>query len=223
MYMVSKHNPCQRAFGVICGRLFSASVYKGRPRRCRPYCTINSYYQSSATTMSVVEKNSVMEKILEWANDVVNAEKIEKAYNQKGGWEGWVQVELAMYLQKVLGGQGIATILREQNVYNGNSQKCDFLIKTQKENGEYFTNMFELKCESSGNAGKFRTEVRDDCTKIANGVWNTEFNPCEAWIVAFSVTKNVADFMVGGRNLRRYYKTIQAGQIQMSVWWGSRA
>ncbi|KAJ3992277.1 hypothetical protein F5050DRAFT_960625 [Lentinula boryana] len=171
--------------------------------------------------MSVVDKNPMMESIVEWAN--LNGTRLEKAYNQKGGWEGWAQVELASYLEQVFGGEGVATVTREDNVYNGNDQRSDLLITTQKPNGTSFTNMFELKCESSANSGNFRTKVRADCTKIANGVWNANYAPCEAWIIAIGVTKTVGDFMVGGKNLAPYYKKIQAGGTQMTLWWGSRA
>ncbi|KAH7879303.1 uncharacterized protein C8R40DRAFT_590845 [Lentinula edodes] len=172
-------------------------------------------------TSSVVDKNPIMESIADWA-DYKSAE-IKAAYDQKGGWEGWVQVELARHLQQYFGHEGVAEVTREEYVYNGTDQRSDLLITTTKTNGDAFTNMFELKCESSGNSGKFRTEVKADCAKINNGVWNAKYNPCKAWIVAFGVSKTVGDFVVGGANLKEYHRKIQAGGTQITLWWGTRS
>ncbi|KAJ3745982.1 hypothetical protein DFH05DRAFT_901333 [Lentinula detonsa] len=175
------------------------------------------YTNSSSKHSDLPSPNPVMEKIVDWGNNYVNAQKIAAAYNQKGGWEGWVQVELAIVLQQHFGGDGQATVLREQYVYNGTQQRCDILIDTKKYNGEHFTNMFELKCESSGNAGNFRTEVEKDCTKIGGGVWKC--SPCTWWIVGFGVTQDIGDLKVKGVNLKKYHRDIQVGEGRVTLWW----
>ncbi|KAJ3992279.1 hypothetical protein F5050DRAFT_1905436 [Lentinula boryana] len=156
-----------------------------------------------------------MESIADWGNEAVNAHKIEAAYSQQGGWEGWVQVELTLVVQKHFGGAE-ATISREQYVYNGTQQRCDILIETNKQNGEHFVNLFEIKCESSGSADKFRTEVNKDCTKIDAGV--SKFYPCEWWIVAFGVTRDIGDLKAKGVNLMKYYRDIKTENGSVTIW-----
>ena len=56
-----------------------------------------------ATTTSLSQSNRLAESIRKWAD--ANAEKLHQAYNFKDGWEGWVQVELAIALQQGHGGQ----------------------------------------------------------------------------------------------------------------------
>ncbi|KAJ3730494.1 hypothetical protein EV361DRAFT_550522 [Lentinula raphanica] len=161
------------------------------------------------------EKNPILEAIADWGD--ANHDKIYAAYAQKGGWEGWVQVELAIHLGKHFGGQGQSLTSREQYVYNGTNQKCDLLIETAKYNGEHFVNMFELKCESSGNANKFRTDVQGDCTKIGNGVW--KYSPCTWWIIGFGVDKAVGDLVVKHQNLQAYHRQIKVGNGAVTLWW----
>ncbi|KAJ3738352.1 hypothetical protein DFH05DRAFT_1560828 [Lentinula detonsa] len=150
----------------------------------------NLYKQSS------MDKSPVLERIVEWAE--ANGEKIQDAYNQKGGWEGWTQVELAFYLKRAFESEryGVVTVTREDNVYQGNNQRFDLLITTRK-GAEHFTNMLELKCESIANTNNFKAQAKADCTK--------------AWVIALSVTKDLGDVQVGSLKLAAYSKRIQAG------------
>ncbi|KAE9390654.1 hypothetical protein BT96DRAFT_1024443 [Gymnopus androsaceus JB14] len=111
-----------------------------------------------ATTLAMWD---VVSHIEAWMKEKGNA--IEEAYALKvvrsannfadmvpqGGWEGWAQVELALFFQKQKDFEG-ATISREDHVYEGTLRRDDLLIKKPS-----FTTMVELKCESKGNQDGF--------------------------------------------------------------------
>ncbi|KAK1221992.1 hypothetical protein PQX77_015171, partial [Marasmius sp. AFHP31] len=156
--------------------------------------------------------NGIMNKIVEWGN--ANGAKIEQAYSFNGGWEGWVQVELAIVFKQAFQHDfpgATITVTREDAVY-GTNQRSDILISTRRP-GNNFTNMLELKCETSraGGDAAFAAAVAADCTKVNNAAIANQFLPCKAWVIAFSATRNLTNLAVGGANLRAYPSTIRAG------------
>ncbi|KAL0067753.1 hypothetical protein AAF712_005193 [Marasmius tenuissimus] len=167
--------------------------------------------------------NGIMNKIVEWGN--ANGNKIEQAYSFNGGWEGWVQVELAMVMKQTFESENrgaTITVTREDPVY-GTAQRSDLLITTRRP-GNNFTNMFELKCEASraGGAAAFAAAVGADCTKVNNAAIANQYLPCKAWVVAFSATRDLTNLAVGGANLKAYPKKITAGAMTITLYWGSK-
>ena len=108
----------------------------------------------------------MFEQIIKWANSEDIAPKIEEAYEQRGGWEGWVQVELAIYLKRVFEREmypgSTVKVTREDYIYGESSDRSDLLLKTTRF-GSTFYNALELKCESKLGAKSFRTKVKQDC------------------------------------------------------------
>ncbi|KAG7095510.1 hypothetical protein E1B28_006249 [Marasmius oreades] len=179
-------------------------------------------------SVNMGDRNPIMNKIVEWGN--ANGEKIEQAYSFNGGWEGWVQVELAIAFKRAFEGPGsTVTVTREDLVYQGNNQRSDILFTTRR-GAERFTNMLELKCETSraGGAAAFAAAVQADCAKVNNGLINNQFTPCKAWVIAFSVTRNLTNLTVGvdqnnqPRHLRAYPDTIRAGGRTITLYYGWR-
>lgn len=83
----------------------------------------------------------------------------------KGGWEGWVQVDLTAF---ILAADSTIDILREQPVYANPLQRCDLLLNT----GSAAANqvIVEVKAESFQNVGAFVPGVVDDLDKLENSV-----------------------------------------------------
>ena len=174
----------------------------------------------------MADRNPIVNKIVEWGN--ANGDKIDQAYGFVGGWEGWVQVELAIAFKRAFEGPGsTVTVSREDPVYQGNNQRSDILFTTRNGTNR-FTNMLELKCETSraGGAAAFATAVGADCTKVNTGLINNQITPCKAWVIAFSVTRNLTNLTVGEpgnqRNLRAYPDTIRAGARTITLYVGYR-
>ncbi|KAJ4017762.1 hypothetical protein NW752_001670 [Fusarium irregulare] len=103
----------------------------------------------------------VIQKIADWAA----AKPLLRIYAQKGGWEKYAQVELAMYLQDKLGGDPT----REVPVFKDDKELADILYKPLNE-PKYF---IELKCQSSlqdsRNVDSFANRILDDMIKCDYG------------------------------------------------------
>ncbi|KAL0575494.1 hypothetical protein V5O48_006479 [Marasmius crinis-equi] len=166
--------------------------------------------------------SGIINKIVDWGN--ANGDKLEAAYGLHGGWEGWVQVELAIAFKRAFESENpgsTITVTREDSVYGGTNQRSDILITTRG-GGRDFTNMLELKCESIAGAAGFSGQVKGDCDKVDKGLINNQFKPCKAWIIAFSVTKDLSNLKVDNKNLVAYPKQIRAGRLTITLWWGAK-
>lgn len=116
-----------------------------------------------------------------------NYNKFVAAVLQKGGAEGWVQVELDT-IYKTL--PNTAWVLREQHVFAQAADKVDFLIKCN--NGP--TACVELKVESlfkSAEEGRSTMPhtrwqvVNDDVRKLQNGL-SPQYQGQPAYVVAIA-------------------------------------
>ena len=85
-------------------------------------------------------------------------------YFSKGGWEGWLQVEWAMYLNSQ-----DYDVLREEPIYN-NNQRADLVINKNIPRGDnqVFNNIaIEIKCQSIYNSqDQFLESVKSDINKL---------------------------------------------------------
>ncbi|KAH6909325.1 hypothetical protein BKA70DRAFT_1222183 [Coprinopsis sp. MPI-PUGE-AT-0042] len=91
------------------------------------------------------------------------AKKIADIYKQKGGWEAWLQVELALSIPDLLGG----TVTREEHIYSNElgDQRVDLLWNRARQ----VRYGIELKCQSSGQTvdkGGFYSAFVTDLKKI---------------------------------------------------------
>ena len=81
---------------------------------------------------------------------------IVRNYNQKGGWEGWAQIELALALKFMYSDWKVT---REQHVFLNTRKKVDLLLTKENESSY----IIELKCESLNNqiqvARSFSTDI----------------------------------------------------------------
>jgi hypothetical protein len=63
--------------------------------------------------------------IVGWAQTAGQNFKFYHIYQQKGGWEGWAQVEIAYYIQQLF---PTAQVQREVKCYLNNDRRCDFAV-----------------------------------------------------------------------------------------------
>jgi hypothetical protein len=134
------------------------------------------------------ETNAIADGIESWAKS--NGAKIVQAYNMKGGWEGWAQVELAIALSRNHGWNYGSfqqnVISREDHVYDGTKQESDIMLSNK-----LGTNIIELKCESSYDSKNFAANVLTDLKKVANGEIASKYLPATVWVVGISVSQEV--------------------------------
>ena len=148
-----------------------------------------------------------------WA--LKNIDRIVRAYTQKGGWEGWAQVEIATELHRA---RDMAyenardsllatttTVLREVAVYpptntknGGISQKrADIVVEFGAPSRREFV-IIELKCEGFYNKDAFVQAVKEDVDKV-HGDIEHDFKPARVWALGFSTSQEVYNEMLGWR------------------------
>lgn len=120
--------------------------------------------------------------------------KYMQAALQKGGCEGWVQVELAIMFESM---PYFSHVEREWGIYTNAQKSCDFVVTFDKRDGTPAAEcIVELKCESlwhSANLGlatmphKQWSEVAKDVTKLT-GERKPAYHdtPALVLVVAFS-------------------------------------
>ncbi|KAL8721811.1 MAG: hypothetical protein Q9181_007628 [Wetmoreana brouardii] len=139
--------------------------------------------------MVLSDLTDIIDRIRFWINNSVSGivpKKIGIAYTQKGGWEGWAQVEIAYLVQVHYPN---VTIDREVNVYTGTRKENDFVIKDN--NNVAPIQIVELKCErGTQSATEFRESFKDDIRKINEHPIGTEYKPAKAYAVAISCTED---------------------------------
>ncbi|KAG7087365.1 hypothetical protein E1B28_013338 [Marasmius oreades] len=174
--------------------------------------------------------NPILGAIIDWGKNHHIKDRIRQAYQQRGGWEGWVQLELAIYLEDFFLNNKYPDceikVTREEYTYGETQKRSDILFMTTKSAYHIFYNAIELKCEAknTGAAG-FKLEVKKDCEKVDNAKPKGSFAPCTTWVVAFSTTPdaNLSDLKVGQRKLEKYKDTIPIVQdLEITLWWGTR-
>ncbi len=138
--------------------------------------------------MPLQDLTDVVDRVGYWiqrSDEKVSA-KIAAAYKQKGGWEGWAQVEIAYLVEEKYPN---VTIDREVNVYEGTKKENDFVI-TDDHDATKPKQIIELKTErGTQTAADFRKSFLADITKIQTSPIDAKYKPAQAFAVAISVTE----------------------------------
>ncbi|KAK0729465.1 hypothetical protein B0H67DRAFT_558879 [Lasiosphaeris hirsuta] len=96
-----------------------------------------------------------------------NIDRVECAYNLKGGWEGWAQVELAAAMRDQYQAYQ-PRVEREMEIQPASHQRCDIVFRIAQQPGilKSGCSFIELKCESVRNAAEFVRGMEEDRDKI---------------------------------------------------------
>ncbi|KAI5210764.1 hypothetical protein AUEXF2481DRAFT_411375 [Aureobasidium subglaciale EXF-2481] len=168
--------------------------------------------------MALQDLTDVIDRVWFWitkSDKEIVPNKIAAAYNQKGGWEGWAQVEIAYLIQTKYNN---VTIDREVNVYSGTKKENDFVI-TDKGNPPKPKQIIELKCErGTQSAAQFVQSFSDDITKIHNLPINPSYKPAKAYAVAIVCTVLTQQLMINTAWQVKVNR-IQCGQTGILIFW----
>lgn len=138
--------------------------------------------------MASKDLTDVIDRVWYWlskSTDNIVPRKIAAAYHQKGGWEGWAQVEIAYLVQDKYPN---VTIDREVNVYFATQKENDFVI-TDNHDPTTPKQVIELKCErGTQTASQFRQSFIDDIKKINTTPIALNYRPAKAYAVGISCT-----------------------------------
>jgi len=123
--------------------------------------------------------------------------KVIDIFKQKGGWEGWLQVELANYISSTY---RTVTMERERSVFPNYPRKMADLTITKLglEDVQPDSYVIELKTE-----GEYRNEkdplyvfdgVKDDIEKIASGQLDKKLRDTTAYAIGVLITNKTAAY-----------------------------
>lgn len=90
--------------------------------------------------MNELSEKSLISEIVLWMRTRVAPLNVQPYYS-KGGWEGWVQVELAMWLTS----RGY-NVIRENRIYDYNYYRADLIINENVNPNNLI--VIEIKCQS---------------------------------------------------------------------------
>ncbi|HUY46695.1 MAG TPA: hypothetical protein VMV92_13325 [Streptosporangiaceae bacterium] len=106
----------------------------------------------------------------------------------KGGWEGWIQVDLTAFVLSV---DSTADILREQPIYSSPGKRTDLLLNTTLDTDAQIP--VEIKAESFENRGPgFVSGVLADLSKL-NDERNTNYSESTCIMLAVPFSQESRD------------------------------
>lgn len=103
----------------------------------------------------------IYEQVRAFIDDEINQDKIKFMAKACGGWERWLQMELAYWIAKDFEGYSVALESRE---YTDDALRADMMITRQRWHDE--KNVVELKCEqANADPKRFVKSVLSDIQK----------------------------------------------------------
>jgi len=149
----------------------------------------------------------------------------ESRYNEfkyywplNGGWEGWVQVDFAAYLQQ---SAPQVTLYREKKIYTNTRKRVDWLVNGDAPNPRKRIAV-EIKCLSGGilnnpNAEikKFMDGIRKDKNKLSQENISTDNRECQTVVIAINFAPEVQSLLEAAD--LHCVTTVGDGEIQLWV------
>ena len=142
----------------------------------------------------------------QWA--VERIDTIREIYWQRGGWERWAQVELALLFTQ----QYPATnTTREQLVYVGSTRRADLTLELKGEE----TQVIEMKMESlwqdssSGGPANFVNALKNDIYKIDVNNLLPKYRPALVYALGITLMDPVNRFALNPENWAPYQNDIK--------------
>lgn len=148
----------------------------------------------------------VTQTMRQWLSVPQNLTRMNAAYRQKGGWEGWAQVEIAIALTAIAN----STVEREQAIYKNNpAARADVVLTISNIHLE----VLELKCHGIyRGTPAFVKAVQDDIDKVQNGTYNV--TDVRAWAMVFVIDPAVkATIKTAMEAKRRAHDTVTEDQF----------
>lgn len=130
----------------------------------------------------------------------------------KGGWEGWIQVDLVAYLLSL---DSTLEILREQQIFTSPYMKVDLLLNTTLPTEE--RTAVEIKAESFEQRGTpFINGIVEDIRKLDEDR-NTDYSECPCVMLAMPFSQESLDRVLaiqqGGH---RIFRNLYLGEVAMT-------
>lgn len=168
------------------------------------------------------EPQDSIKQVIGWIEGWIlkNQQKVIQAFLEKGGWEGWAQVELAEVLRQLPQGP---TVQREHPIYDNSREAVDFYISWAY--NAHPPLCIELKCESLWQSAKqgrqyiehvFYKEIQDDIEKLQSSR-KFAYSGQAAYVVAITVSELAAQGL--RERLAPEEETLDVGEYNIRVFW----
>lgn len=145
--------------------------------------------------MTGLTNQQLLQEIINWMySRVARLPDYGQPFFSQGGWEGWIQVELAMYLTS-----RDYDVVRESRIYNMNNYRADLVVNSNINGVKNIA--VEIKCQSiySQQYLQLNTYEHDiQRLKLLGTDWN-------AIMLIFVVEPNLSDLL--SRNGYAYFTT----------------
>lgn len=126
-----------------------------------------------------------------------NLHRINLAFDQQGGWEGWLQVELATEFGRLYPSDTITReVAYEMNPDEQHPKKTDFVLVPPVGTQELPV-WFELKTERASDPNGFCRSFLDDVDKVLSHKIDDGLLPCDLFVMGVTVTRRTADLARG--------------------------
>ena len=145
---------------------FYPDPHPGPSHPQRPVAPISATSSAASSSSSAPRDDliDILRQISTWVWNQEVLQKILTTYHQKGGWEGWAQVEIAYFITK----NNKVTIDREVEIYTATRKRVDFIITDPGK----VKQIIELKCERQSLWGtKFKDAYVEDIRKFRGSVF----------------------------------------------------
>jgi hypothetical protein len=147
-----------------------------------------------------------------WAQE--RSRQFQYLWPVKGGWEGWVQVDLISYFIAL---DGTNDIQREKSIYTNTRERVDLLLNDDAEIAlvpDVDKIPVEMKADSLRNHASFRKGVIEDLDQLEPAVRRRQFRNCDCLMLALTYAQESYDWLY---NLRRGPQDVRIfGDIYLS-------
>lgn len=161
--------------------------------------------------MTTININQFTAGVIEWAT--MRNTQFKFNWPVKGGWEGWIQVDLTAYL---LSKDSTLEILREQPIFDSPYKRVDLLLNTTLETDDQIP--VEIKAESFENRmDPFVNGIREDMRKLKEDR-NTNFSQCTCIMMALPFNQESLDAVLAvEENGHQIFRTIFLKEVAITV------
>ncbi|HEY3506469.1 MAG TPA: hypothetical protein VGN37_27230 [Actinocatenispora sp.] len=159
--------------------------------------------------MTTINVDQFGRAVIDWAGR--RGGQFASNWPVKGGWEGWIQVDLTAH---ILSADSAIDILREQPVFANSRQRCDLLLNTNQMPAHQI--VVELKAQSFDNRDRFITGVESDLDKFNTLDYAYQRSTCVMLAMPFS-PESLAELLGVERSGHRIFQTIFIGEVACAV------
>lgn len=135
---------------------------------------------------------NILKEVEHWTTHAMY--QIDSAWKQKGGWEGWAQVEIALAFTEKDSDVGEHYEVTREGYPYGGLHRADIIL-TPKD-AQYRTEVIELKCQSENRTEYGFTYVVEEDVNWIISKYKSAKTPTRFWALAITMTKSMRDEVV---------------------------